>query len=766
MQWKTGTDSIGTGETIAAFIRGDHLPQAPTVGLPSQTHTLNGDFMAHRYVRAIAVAIVVLPILSLPTAVPASAVPSTATSAPHPGDVLERDRDRTKDYTVDLPAQARKNRAAVVAAPTPPVGTVRMWPAIDDYEGRIYYKDFTLRAVGDKIEVWVANDTAFPAGDCRNPSGATVVTDAQANDLVTQFDTNMYPRETAAFSTPPDRDGTNATVPGYDFTGDGDKTVTLVDNIRDNNFYDFPAAITYIGGDFDPTLNDFTGRNVMTIDAFDWAHRTGANPPNEPTDDPCTSHPAIPRNYEANFAHEYQHMAISYLDPGEALWVNEGLADFAMFLTGYSNPAATVNDADKAIHITCFQGFATVVTAANPNPRTCGGPENSLTLWGDGTGSGRSLADYGNSYEFMMFLYDRYGLDLISALHRDGERHGLDSLAALLKKEGLEDVYRLIHDYQSMVLLDRVVGGRKGVSLGVPKRRVTSPSLNSTVNLANPGAYATPGAAPNGADYVLLHDGNGTAVSGKDLRSVQFTGPTALPVRPLSWTVVTDDPDRADNPVLFAGNENSTDAAAVFSATVPATDPTLSFLAKYGAEVDFDYGYVSVSTDGGKTYTTIAGDKTVVTPLGPGLNGTTEGFEPHHFDLSAYAGQSVLISIRYVSDGSTNRGGLLVDDITVGDTLISDGSTLDPFDSPTEISPIPIGNWNVKLIGIDQVHGISQQLEFNGKNTITLDRRSLRKLAAFPTVVAVVASDEPTEEIVQYAPYTFSVNNVLQPGGA
>ena len=67
--------------------------------------------------------------------------------------------------------------------------------------------------------------------------------------------------------------------------------------------------------------------------------------------------------------------------------------------------------------------------------------------------------------------------------------------------------------------------------------------------------------------------------------------------------MVNDDPDRAGNPVLFSGNANNTDAAAVTPVTVPAADPTLRFLAKYGAEVGFDYGYVQVSTDGGETYT-------------------------------------------------------------------------------------------------------------------------------------------------------------------
>src|SRR4029078_83851 len=100
----------------------------------------------------------------------------------------------------------------------------------------------------------------------------------------------------------------------------------------------------------------------------------------------------------------------------------------------------------------------------------------------------------------------------------------------------------------------------------------------------------------------------------------------------------------------------------VRASPVPTADPALRFLWKYGAESGFDYGYVQVSTDGGATYTTIPGNNTVDAPLGPGCNGTTTGFEQESYDLSAYAGQTILVGIRYVSDGGVNEGGLLVDD--------------------------------------------------------------------------------------------------------
>ncbi len=221
--------------------------------------------------------------------------------------------------------------------------------------------------------------------------------------------------------------------------------------------------------------------------------------PTRRTSRPTTSAPAARPGralLRGTFAHEWQHLAENYADPGETTWLDEGLADFAQFLVGYSNTAATVYEPGYDGHLACFQGFGSVQTQYNVNPRDCGGPENSLNLWGENPNPAAVLADYGNAYEFMQFLYDRYGLGIITALHRDAELQGLASVAAEVKKRGVKDLYQLIHDYQSMVLLDKIVGGRWGVSLGVPKNRVTSKSLNSTVNLANPNANVTPGAHP------------------------------------------------------------------------------------------------------------------------------------------------------------------------------------------------------------------------------------------------------------------------------
>ena len=301
-------------------------------------------------------------------------------------------------------------------------------------------------------------------------------------------------------------------------------------------------------------------------------------------------------------------------------------------------------------------------TPFNPNPRDCGGPENSLNLWGEGEperGPGR--------------LRQRVLADAVprttatartssSRLHHDGELQGLASLEAALKAEGASDLYGVIHDFQSMVLLDKIVGDAKhSVVLGVPQAQGddAEPALDGQPG--QPGRPTTIRAPrPTAPTTCRCRTPTARCSRARDLRSLTFAGAKHA----AAAAAGVDDrrpttPTAPGNPVLWSGNANNTDASAVTPVTVPTADPTLRFLAKYGAEFGFDYGYVQVSTDGGATYTTIPGDKTVDAPLGPGLNGTTTGFEPHTYDLSAYAGQTVLVGFRYVSDGGVNEGGLL-----------------------------------------------------------------------------------------------------------
>ncbi|MGK5681831.1 peptidase M6 immune inhibitor A [Actinoplanes sp. URMC 104] len=666
---------------------------------------------------------------------PAQARPDKARgrSAASPrSDVRELTRTRFTLEGEPLPdsAPALRPRSRAAAKPTPPVGTVREWLGLDDTTGKLYRKKYQLRAIGEHIEVWVAQDLAFPATDCRK--GSIEVTPASVAALVKEFDETIYPKETAVFSTPPDRNGSAATLDG-DFTGDGDKTVTLVDNVRDANYFTFPQAVTYVAGFFSQELNELFDRNVMTIDAYDWKHRLGARPADDPTDDLCTSRPARPRMYEATFAHEWQHLLEYYADPAETTWLDEGLADFASTLTGYVDGRATAHDAGNDTHLMCYQGYGPMKTRYNANPRDCGGPQNSLNLWDEGAPS-EVLADYGNVYQFVLYLRDRFGVGTVSMLHRDPLRQGLAAVQAALPT-GVP-LYDVLHDFQLMTLVDAVAGEPGGTVSGVDPARVTAESLRSSVNLSNKSAYDLAGAAPNGADYVPLPT---------PLTSLSFRGAKTLDPLPLGWSIAGG--------TLFSGNVNNLDAYAVRPVTVPTGAPVLALETSYAAEERHDYAYVMISINGGRTYHAVTGDRTVPGPLGPGLTGASNGVVTTTFDLRAYAGKSVLLGLRYVTDAAVAKGGWRIGTMTLAGRTLSDGSTLAGWKPPTAITPTPVHDWHVRLVGL-------------GANRVAVVPVSqFRRLASYPKVVAVVSYDEPTEKETRYAPYRLTANGVLQPGG-
>jgi hypothetical protein len=468
---------------------------------------------------------------------------------------------------------------------------------------------------------------------------------------------------------------------------------------------------------------------VITIDAYDWAHQTGAAPNHEPTDDRCTSRPARPHMYESTFAHEWHHLLSYYTDPVEEKWVDEGLSEYAQTLTGYVDASLNVYRRGFDNHIACYQGFGGVKTAYNPNPRPCSAPANSLNLWSEG-GPDEILADYGISYQLMLYLRDRFGSEIITALHKDTAHKGLDGIAAALP-EGSQ-LHDVLHDFQIMTLVDKAVDRPDGVLRGLPRERVTSASLRSTVNVSDPSSHGAPGAAPNGADFVRLP---------RDLRSVAFQGAVTLPPAPLAW--------KLDSGMLFSGNEPSTDATAVRAVEVPTADPVLRFKTTYGLEKDFDYGYVTVSADGGRTYRPLAGDHTVAGPLGAAITGQAADVTLS-YNLSTYAGTSVLVGFRVVSDAAVNLGGWHISDVRVGATTVP-GATLDGWRSPTQVRPTPVHNWHVTLVGLGTSRAKAVPLE------------DYDKLDNYPKVVAVVAYDEPTGTVTQYAPYTLTVNGEIYP---
>ncbi len=580
------------------------------------------------------------------------------------------------------------------------------WMSLDDYNGYYFFDTFYLIAETAGSELWVQADLNYPAGD---PRDTPVVTCEQAAYLLSEFDNNMYPVETDFFGTPDTHDGSASLLeawgyvdPGYYANEDG-RQVVLVSNVRDDAYYDSTYP-NYIAGFYSPSFEAYFDRNIMSIDSHDWVNRVG----------PDGSRPHL---YESVFAHEYQHLLHDDYDSDEVNFINEGLSMFAEFLTGYvvgNDPYST------------FEAL----------------PENSLVVWGD-QGGREIVADYGMVFLFHMYLYEKLGQEFIQHEFHNQD-NGISSINSSLEALNIPaDFGDAYHNFAVAVLLDQGFRyGFKNLDVGIDI---------GTLDAPNPDAYDTPGAPPWGTDYIWLDADN------KKISTLYFDGADAYS-EPTPWT--------SDGDVLWGGDGDEIDNWAIFEAVGGGT---LSFDTYYDIEDFWDFGFVQVSTDGGATWTSLENASTtfeydpnaypkVIENL-PGLTGTNGDWANMSFDLSAYAGQDILLAFRYVTDWGTTYGGWYVDNVYVDGTLISDGSNTDAFKSLTEIIPVEL-DFTVTLVGIKndkwyKVKTMTLKDDATEQGFFLLNTVMNR---GYDDVVMLVTFDAP-EGFTGYADYTYKVTN-------
>ena len=138
----------------------------------------------------------------------------------------------------------------------------------------------------------------------------------------------------------------------------------------------------------------------------------------------------------------------------------------------------------------------------------------------------------------------------------------------------------------------------------------------------------------------------------------------------------------------WSGSGDDLNSTMSRSVTLPAGSASLAFKARWNIEDcgpdPCDYAYVEV--DDGTGWKAIAGNITTAAE-GNGIDGYQETWTPATFDLSAYAGKTVGLRVRYSTDGAaqgTNpdvTSGIFVDDIVLtagGATLLQDGAETSP----------------------------------------------------------------------------------------
>jgi hypothetical protein len=121
---------------------------------------------------------------------------------------------------------------------------------------------------------------------------------------------------------------------------------------------------------------------------------------------------------------------------------------------------------------------------------------------------------------------------------------------------------------------------------------------------------------------------------------------------------------------LFSGSQNNYNGSAILLNPVTVSDAdTLSFWAWYNIESGYDYAYVQLSTDGGVSFINLAGNITTNSNphgnnLGNGITGSSSTWVLALFPLGNYAGQSVILGLRYMTDPGVLYEGFYADDFS------------------------------------------------------------------------------------------------------
>lgn len=313
-------------------------------------------------------------------------------------------------------------------------------------------------------------------------------------------------------------------------------------------------------------------------------------------------------------AHELQHLIHHRNDDGEESWVNEGLSEAASGLVGGA--------------LSLMDLYA-------------GQTDTQLNNW-SGENSG---PHYGAGASFLRYLAHRFGGDQalgdIARAQADGQA-GIDEFLMSTSSPSLR-----FADVFGDWLVANVLQLDSG-PYGNPEP-AAEPRITQQLDAGTPVSDTV---HQFGADYYALPAGGGDY-------TLRFTGEASTPVLPA--------PDGSGT-VLWSNRGDSIDSRLTAEVDLRgAKTAALTFGTWFDIEPWYDWGYVSVSTDGGNLWRALTGEHTttddpVAVALGPGYYGASGGGEKpawvdERIDLTPYAGQQVLLRFEYVTDGGTHGEG-------------------------------------------------------------------------------------------------------------
>jgi immune inhibitor A len=347
--------------------------------------------------------------------------------------------------------------------------------------------------------------------------------------------------------------------------------------------------------------------------------------------------------WRPTLAHEFQHMIHWYQNRNAETWLNEGASLLAQSING-------------------FEAGSKMTFLNEPNLQ--------LNAWADVNSSpAEAGGHYDAAYLFMKYFLDRFGgkaSQILVANHATGITAVDSTLAALGltspdtgKTLTAEEVFAdwVVANYINNSSLAQGQYGYNGYTERVPVPTDTISDCPTGLISASVHQFGTRYIELNCHGSVTIH----------------FNGSQQVPLVPTQA--------HGGDYAMWSSREDESDTTLTreFDLT-RVKSATLNYWAWWKTESDYDYAYVEVSADGGKTWkiiTTPSGSDAnpVGSNMGWGYTGcsgggeTGEGCTPQWInekvDLSAYAGQKIQVRFEYITDAALSYASVMLDDISV-----------------------------------------------------------------------------------------------------
>ncbi len=327
--------------------------------------------------------------------------------------------------------------------------------------------------------------------------------------------------------------------------------------------------------------------------------------------------------YFGTLVHELQHLFQWNLDKNETTWFNEGLSQLAEL----------------------YAGLDTAVADAYLEQ-----PEIALDDWAY---DGATIdAHYAASYLFMVYVWEQLGDEALYELVRQ-PANGLAAVRTVLQGYAPErSLEQFVADWATANALDDPAAGTR---FGYTHLDLNAPALQTRIR------------------ELPFTDQREINQFGVHYIDLDRKGPVTLTFAGDTTVRLIDAPPTSGDQMWYALPSNDSNAQLTAAFDLTALDQaTLTFQTWYDLELDYDFAYVSVSTDQGQTWHLLYPENRREGDYGPAISGksrnnsaSNNGWVRETLSLSQFARQSILIRFQVLTDFETIGRGFALDDITI-----------------------------------------------------------------------------------------------------